>query len=204
MPLVHVFDLGNVLVGYDEDRCLRRLRAACREGAPVEEVLRHHLDSIRPEIGGDFDALHPLLVRDLGLTMTPEELRLAWNDIFESVPGMLEVVRKSPRPRYMLSSTNEPHVAWLRQHFGWVFDLFDHCFLSNEIGLTKPDIALFRHVESVTGQAPERHLLIDDLLQNVDAARAAGWHAVRFLGVEDCQRRLAQAAAQDAMESTSK
>jgi len=195
MPLVHVFDLGNVLVAFDERLVYQRLRQRCRPGARVEAVFDAHLEAAGVDIGGDFDRLHPLLVRDLGLSMTLEELRLAWNDIFSPMPEMLEVVRESPRPRYLLSTTNAPHVVWLRQHFSYVFALFDHCFLTCEIGLRKPDPALFRHVESVTGHPPERHLLIDDMPQNVAGARAAGWQAIRFVGVEDCRQRLAALAA---------
>jgi len=194
MPLIYVFDLGNVLVRFDDRLFPQRLAAACREGAPVLEALNHHLDALHLETGGDFEALHPLLVRDLGLVMTPDELRKAWDDIFDPMPGMQELVQEAPRPRYMLSTTNGPHAAWLRRRFPEVFALFDHCFLSHEVGLKKPDIALFRHVELVTGAAAERHLLIDDLPENVAGARAAGWQAIRFLGVEDCRRRLTEMA----------
>jgi putative hydrolase of the HAD superfamily len=192
VPLIHVFDLGNVLVRFDGKVFLRKMTAACRDGAPVAETVNRHVEALGIEIGGDFGALHPLLVRDLGLTMAPAEFRLAWNDIFEPIPGMQEVAAETPRPRCMLSTTNEPHAAWLRQRFPQLFALFDYCFLSNEVGLKKPDIALFRHVESVTGASPERHLFIDDLPHNVAGARAAGWQAFQFRGVEDCRRQLSE------------
>lgn len=204
MPLIHVFDLGKVLVDYDFSLFERRLAAACRQGAPVMEVVGRHLDRIRPEIGGDFDSVHPLLVRDLELAMTMEELRLAWNDIFTPIPGMAELVAETPRPRYLLSTINEPHATWIRERFGHILELFDHCFLSNEIGLAKPDMALFRHVERETGVEPGRLLFVDDLAENVMAARAAGWRVIQFTGVEECRRQIAQAAAEDATESTSK
>ena len=201
MPLIHVFDLGNVLVRVDEDLFLQRLRARCRPGAAIAITFAEHALAVGIDVGGDFELLHPLLVRDLGLAMTPDEFRLAWNDIFTPMPEMLAVVCESPRPRYLLSSTNAPHVAWLRERFGYVFDLFDQCFFTNEIGLRKPEPALFRHVESVTGRPPSHHLFMDDLPQNVAGARAAGWHALQFVGVEDCRRRLAALAAED-MAST--
>jgi HAD superfamily hydrolase (TIGR01509 family) len=200
MPLVHVFDLGRVLIWFDEELVYQRLRERCPPGAPVEAVFNAHLAAAAVDIGGDFDSLHPLLLRDLGLAMTLEELRLAWNDIFSPMPEMLAVVKETPRPRYLLSTTNEPHVSWLRERFGYVFELFDRCFLTCEIGLRKPDPALFRYVESVSGQPPQRHLLIDDLAENVAGAQAAGWQAIQFLGVEDCRRRLVELAAQEAQE----
>lgn len=192
MRLVRVFDLGDVLIHVDEDLFCQRLRARCRPGAPVEETLDRHLDEAAVDTGGDFDSIHPLLVRDLGLTMTLAELRLAWNDIFSPMPDTLDLVRQSPRPRCLLSNTNEPHVTWLRERYASVLDLFDHRFLSCEVGLRKPDPALFRHVETVTQQPPGGHVLVDDIPQNVAAARAAGWLAVHFQGAADCRRRLVE------------
>jgi len=194
MPLVHILDLGNVLIAHEEGLFYERVRERGRAGAPVVEVVNRHLEELAVDIGGDFDQLHPRLVQDLGLTMSLAELRLAWNDIFTPIGEMIELAAAMPRPRYLLSTTNEPHVTWLREHYGYVFDLFDHCFLTCEIGLRKPDLALFRHAESVTQQPPERHVFVDDREENVAGARAAGWHAFQFAGVEDCRRRLAELA----------
>jgi FMN phosphatase YigB (HAD superfamily) len=194
MCFVPVFDLGNVLLGYDYELCYERVRCCCRPGARVEEVISRHLGQADLDRGGSLDQIYPWLVRDLALTMTPDEFRLAWNDIFWPLPGMFEVVEESPRPRYLLSTTNEAHVAWMHERFQPLLDLFDHCFFSCEIGLRKPDPALFRHVESYTGQAPERHLLIDDVAVNVAGAQAAGWQAFQFQGAQDCRRRLRELA----------
>ena len=193
--IVPVFDLGNVLVFVDEEVFFRRLQERCRSEVEVRSLFGRYYDELRVDRGGDFEALHPVLVAQAGLTMTPAELRLAWNDIFTLNPPMLEVVRDSPRPRVMLSNTNQPHIEWLRQRTPEVFALFDQCVLSHEVGARKPDAAIFRHVESMTGLAPERHLLIDDILGNIEGARAAGWRGIQFRGVEDCRRRLSALVA---------
>jgi putative hydrolase of the HAD superfamily len=191
VPLIRVFDLGNVLLLVHEERCFEKLRAHCCPDADVERIFAERYEAARVDRGGDFESLHPLLVRDLGLTMAPDELRLAWNDIFEPVPAMLEFVGRAPRPRFLLSNTNQPHVEWIRERYPEIFPLFDHLVLSNEVGIRKPDPAIYRHVESLSGETPERHVFIDDLPQHVEGARQAGWHAIQFRGVEDCVERLA-------------
>jgi len=194
MALVHVFDLGNVLIFVHEDRFLEKLRASCRAGAPVEQAFREHYERGRVDRGGDFDSLHALLVRDLDLGMTPDELRVAWNGIFTLNPPMVDFVRELARPRLMLSNTNAPHVEWIAEEWPDLFPMFDRCVFSHEVGMRKPDTAIFRHVESLSDEPPERHVFVDDLVENVAAARAAGWEAFQFRGVEDCRRRLARLA----------
>ena len=188
--IVPVFDLGNVLVFVDDDLFFRRLEERCRSELDVRSLFGQHYEELRVDRGGDFEALHPVLAAEAGLTMTPAELRLAWNDIFTVNPPMLEVVRDSPRPRVMLSNTNQPHIEWLRERTPEVFALFDRCVFSYEVAARKPEAAIYRHVESLSGSAPERHVLIDDILGNIEGARAAGWRAIQFRGVEDCRRRL--------------
>lgn len=194
MPLIHVFDLGDVLLFVHEGRFFGSLRERSRPGALVVELFRQHYEQAAVDRGGDFDSLHPLLVSEAGLTMTLEEFRLAWNDIFTPNPPMLEVVEQSPRPRILLSNTNEPHVTWIREQYPEVFPLFDECVLSYEVGVRKPEVAIYRRVEAITGRRPEEHVFVDDQPRNIEAARAAGWQGIEFREVEDCRRRLAALA----------
>jgi 2-haloacid dehalogenase len=73
--------------------------------------------------------------------------------------------------------------------------------VSGEVGLIKPDGAIFDLHATRFGLAPERTLFIDDMEPNVLGARAAGWHAVRFTGaaaLRDDLAALGVLAAEDA------
>ena len=190
MPLVCVFDLGNVLLFVHEHLFFDRVRPRCRAGAQVRETFYREYERAAVDRGGDFGQVHSALVREVGLDMPMDEFRLAWNDIFTPNPPMIELVRRTPRPRLLLSNTNEPHAAWIREHYPEVLAPFDECIFSNEIGARKPDVAAFRHVERITGRPAGEHLFVDDLPRNVEGARKAGWRAVQFVGVEDLRRRL--------------
>ena len=56
--------------------------------------------------------------------------------------------------------------------------------VSGEVGLIKPDVAIYEMHHGAFGLNPARTIFIDDVPANVDAARKAGWHAVRFIDAE--------------------
>jgi len=54
-------------------------------------------------------------------------------------------------------------------------------FISGEIGMAKPDPALFAHVNRATGTRPESSVLVGDSpVNDVGGAAGAGWRAVWF------------------------
>ena len=50
-----------------------------------------------------------------------------------------------------------------------------HRYASHELGLMKPDPAIFAALELSTRHEPARILFFDDLDENIEGARAAGW-----------------------------
>ena len=69
----------------------------------------------------------------------------------------------------------EPHRAALMPDT----ELFTVQVKSHELGLCKPDPAIYRFAEQAVGTAPDDCLLIDDDPVNCAAARARGWTAIR-------------------------
>ena len=58
-------------------------------------------------------------------------------------------------------------------------DLFAHRVYALEIGLAKPDRAIFEHAMAITGAGPQAHVLVGDSGPcDVVGARGAGWHGV--------------------------
>jgi HAD superfamily hydrolase (TIGR01509 family) len=56
--------------------------------------------------------------------------------------------------------------------------------VSGDVGLIKPDVAIYEMHHGAFGLNPARTIFIDDVAANVDAARKAGWQAVRFIDAE--------------------
>jgi putative hydrolase of the HAD superfamily len=70
----------------------------------------------------------------------------------------------------------------LREHLAHheLVDAFDVVFASAEIGLAKPDPAIYEHAAKVLGVVPEQCFFTDDRPENVEGARRAGMHAEVF------------------------
>jgi FMN phosphatase YigB (HAD superfamily) len=61
----------------------------------------------------------------------------------------------------------------------WRFDeVTDDIVYSHEVGLKKPDPAIYALAQRRLGVEPREILFLDDVRGHVEAARAAGWHGV--------------------------
>ena len=59
-------------------------------------------------------------------------------------------------------------------------DAFDHLVISAEIGLAKPDLAIYQWVIDELGVKPAKAVFVDDFLHNIEAAWAVGMHGIHF------------------------
>jgi putative hydrolase of the HAD superfamily len=98
--------------------------------------------------------------------------------------GVLHLLHKL-HGRYKLAvlSNAPPRLArWLDD---WeILDLFDVVVCSGDVGMVKPDPAIFRLTLARLGVLPEAAVFIDDSPGHVTAARALGLHAIHFTTAE--------------------
>jgi HAD superfamily hydrolase (TIGR01509 family) len=106
----------------------------------------------------------------------------AWNAMILDIPAerirYLEELKKSYK-LYLLSNTNEIHRMCFHQNFkqdfGYSFyDLFERNFYSHEMGMRKPDPQIFLEALKEANLVPEETLFIDDLAENIEAAKTVG------------------------------
>lgn len=64
-------------------------------------------------------------------------------------------------------------------------ELVDVLVYSHEVGLAKPDPAIFRLTEDRLGVRPHEVVFLDDHEGYVEAARTCGWHAVWHRDTEE-------------------
>ena len=74
------------------------------------------------------------------------------------------------------------------RHWGFE-EMTDDIVYSHEVGLSKPDPAVYALTADRLGVRGREIVFLDDVPENVDAARAAGWHAVLH---EDTGRSIAE------------
>lgn len=67
---------------------------------------------------------------------------------------------------------------------------FEHLFFSADLGLVKPDPAIFAAVLAVVGSPAGEVTFVDDLPENIAAAHEAGLRTALFTTAEDLRRQL--------------
>jgi HAD superfamily hydrolase (TIGR01509 family) len=77
----------------------------------------------------------------------------------------------------VISNTNHVHTIWLREHLP-EFAGFDSVIYSSDVGLMKPDSAIYALSLRQLGVAPQQALFVDDLPENVAGAQASGMDAL--------------------------
>jgi putative hydrolase of the HAD superfamily len=134
------------------------------------------------------------LVDELGIDATADEMVArfaAWpKGLFA---GAAELVRAldGRATTAVLSNTNPLH--WETQVDAAVMQgLFDRRFLSFELGLAKPDAAMFERVVDDLAIEPAAVLFLDDNQVNIDGATAVGLTAQRVRGVAEARMALAR------------
>lgn len=186
MIIWFLFDLGNTLIKLAYERVLESI---CRDAA----VTRDELVSLLEAPGGyrdlergaiTFAEFHEFLGDRAGYRGSLRELRRVWSDFFDgTIPGaedLLERVRAKYRVAF-LSNSNEVHAELIPRRFATLFQRDDRFVFSHRFRVAKPDPEMFRRALEVIGAIPRQVVFIDDLLENVHAARSIGIHSFQFV-----------------------
>ncbi len=199
-----VFDIGNVLIHWDPEGFYdRRIGPARRKALFAEVDLEEmNLRSDRGEHLGE-------LVQEMAEAHPKhaDEIRCwydNWLDMAQpDIPGsavLLRALRRRGVPVFALTNFGVPTLAMADRAYP-VLTEFDRRFVSGELRVIKPDTAIYAHVETDTGIAPERIFFTDDRPENIDAAAARGWQTHLFEGPEGLAKRLVAEGLLDAEDA---
>lgn len=193
-----LFDLGNTLIRLDYERVLENIRRDAR--ATRDELIQllespgAYRDMERGAVS--FREFWELLRDSAGYRGTRDDLRVIWSDFFAGVvPGMeelLERLRKKYRIAF-LSNSNEVHAEVIPRSFPELFERDDRFIFSHRFKVAKPDPELFRRALEVIGALPQHVVFVDDLAENVFAARSLGIPSFQFLDAERLEREMREA-----------
>ncbi len=82
--------------------------------------------------------------------------------------------------RQVLTTNNENRRAtYIENHLGFGARV-EHIFASGRMGVAKPDTEYFRSVSTKLQVGANEILFIDDLAENISAAKAFGWQTMHF------------------------
>lgn len=80
---------------------------------------------------------------------------------------------------------------WIESHYQFM-QYFDYSIFSYEIHIRKPDAKIFHHACHKLGVTPAQSVFVDDMLMNVEGARAAGLFAVHYQDKDHLEIELAK------------
>jgi glucose-1-phosphatase len=106
-------------------------------------------------------------------------------------PGAPELIARIPNhvTRALLSNSNSLHWPRVENEFG-LGALFEHRFVSHQIGRIKPDRDAFEHVLGSLGCDAGSVFFLDDNLMNVEAAQAVGMQGAVVRGIDEAEHAL--------------
>jgi len=191
-PSVAVFDFGGVLIDWNPRHLYRQL---IPDSAELEDFLASVTTRAWHEPqdhGGDpaaatraLQALHP----------GKEELIAAFYGRFDEMcthafAPMGELVDRlhgAGTPLYVLSNAPNLLDPWLRGPARTRHPFIEHFrdyVVSGLVGYSKPDAAIYELVCRTGGFQPEDAVFIDDVIANVEGARAIGMNAIHHRSAE--------------------
>jgi putative hydrolase of the HAD superfamily len=177
-----LFDVGNVLLRFDFSKALRTLAALSDVTDEIEAL--GLIDQLKASYE-DGQIGRPAFLRGafdvLRYSGTEAAFIAAWEDIFEPNEPMVALVEKlGPRfPLSLLSNTNDIH----REYFLKRWDFFRHFrggTYSDVARFSKPGREIYQIACREQSLEPSSTFFIDDLLPNIETARALGFQTHHY------------------------
>lgn len=176
-----IFDFGGVVLDIDPELSINAFKNyGGDEGMKKIEKSDILWQFERGEI--DVKTLHEGICNYIGANLTESEFKQHWCALLLNYkPARIEKIKALAKTHklIMLSNTNEIHYAYfsnkLKDEYGVTFnDLFSKVYLSHEMGLVKPDKAIYEQVIREQKLVPEKTLFIEDTEANAIAAESLG------------------------------
>ena len=181
---IFLFDIGNVLCDFTYENFLNTYEEISGKhvgmDGVVEEELYHAV-----ERGDISDQIYvDRMNQHYNTTWSVEDLIAAWQHIFTAniVGRSLFTHAVSVQvPVYTLSNIAAYHIEAINREWSGFLDQATGLFLSYRLGYRKPHPRIYEKVIEQLGVEPSSCFFIDDLPENIEAARAIGMQAHQFI-----------------------
>lgn len=191
-----VFDIGNVLVSWDPVGIVEAaFGLAGDEAAARRHALFVESDIWRALNRGEHTedgAKRAYVAAGLLDDREADQLFVALYDslhLLAETPPLMERLSVAGYRLFALTDNVREIVAHLSDRHAW-WTLFEGVTNSAEIGVLKPDLAMYRHVLETNGLTADETVFLDDMPGNVAGAQAAGMHAFLFTDATQAESDL--------------
>ncbi|UAM96775.1 HAD family phosphatase [Polaribacter litorisediminis] len=181
-----VFDLGGVIMNLDVPKTILAFKELGIDNIVNDTGHQYqHSFFYNFEIGEISEAQFLKALKHLSnQSLHDEQIIHAWNKMILEMPQDRIAFLQSLHPNYnlfLLSNTNSIHQkkyldAFKKEHQTSFNQLFKKAYYSHEIGIRKPDEAIFHYILKDSNLKAEETLFIDDSFSNLEGAQKSGIH----------------------------
>lgn len=178
--MLYIFDLGNVIVDIDFNRVLgawsdfsRVPLATLKQNFVMGEDFHRHE---RGEISDEEFA--KALCEEMALPLSYEQFSTGWQAVFVALrPEVIDIMHKLRGQGHrvvVLSNTNRLHTTFWPEQYPEIRAAADHIYLSQEMGMRKPEAQIYQQVLTQEGLPAEDAVFFDDNAENIAGAERVG------------------------------
>lgn len=176
-----IFDFGGVILDIDPDLSRRRFA----EMLGIENARKLEIEQL-PQLYETGSISRQEFVARInqiaGTQLSDSEILAAWNAMLLNYkPARIEWIKRLHKTHrlLLLSNTNDAHFEYFHNkliaEYGVTFyQLFDHVYLSHEMGLLKPSHEIYETVIAEQKLDLQHTLFIEDTARNVAGAQEVG------------------------------
>jgi len=181
-----MFDLGNVLVNFDHNLAINKIKHSTNIDLP--QAYQLFFDS---ELTASFEEgrmipidFYAAIKEKLNLKISYQEFVPIWNEIFFLTENNIKIQNLVDKLKQnfilvLVSNINVLHYNYLIKQYE-IFRQFSRHILSYEVGARKPSPLIYKSALSVLGVEPQEAIYIDDRQDLVEAASKLGIHSICF------------------------
>ena len=193
-----IFDYGNVLCYMQQLSDLEGMAQVCGMAMPRFRELywKFRVPYERSDLTAQ--TYWQTVAREEGLVLSGEQIAKlveldirGWARLNPITVKWAEQLQRAGLRVGLLSNMPSDLSRYLVAHGGWV-SFFHHLTFSGEVGMVKPDPAIYHACLAALAVAPEEALFLDDLAHNIEAASKLGIHGVLFDTIERTTARVAE------------
>lgn len=188
-----IFDLGNVLVYFDETPIFKKWAAV--SNMPVPEVIKYYRESSTRKSyeSGEISSqeFYKITLNELDMKMDFSKFKRLWNEIF-TLNKDVEKIVKSLKGKYkliLLSNTNAMQYEYIKKNYK-IVDIFDEHVLSYKVRCRKPNPMIYIKALLKAKTLPFNCAYFDDIPEFVNVARIMGINAFQFKNADKLRNDL--------------
>lgn len=139
----------------------------------------------------EIDELAVGLIKEWQLDVKPDVIKQVWLDLLVGLyPNRIELIQELSKTYHiaLLSNTSRYHYQHYIEECKPMFEAMDELFFSFDMGLTKPDAAIFHRVLEQMQWKADETLFLDDSPSNIKGAEKLGLQTYLIQQAEDFEK----------------